>query len=172
MSRTLVTPHFAIEDWTSSKDGIAYPADRIDEEDPQGRTWLITRLTPLCQTAEVIRAATGSVPIKLTGNGGYRTEAHQEAILEAHPEDADAGLVASPTTSQHPQGRAADIFSLALSARDLHRLIQTMFFDGRLPLLGGLGLYPSFVHIDVRQRPNNDHLAQWTGVRRSNMSVA
>ncbi len=172
MSRTLVTPHFAIEEWTSSKDGIAYPASRIDEEDPQRRTWLITRLTPLCQTMELIRAATGSAPLKLTDNGGYRTEKHQEAILATHPEDVDSGLVASPTTSQHPKGRAADIISFSLHARDLHRLILTMFDDGRLPLLGGLGLYPSFVHIDVRQRLKNDHLAQWGGARRSNTSVA
>lgn len=47
--------------------------------------------------------------------------------------------------------------------------------QGRLPFLGGLGLHPNFVHVDVRPRPgsiraNDGQLALWSASRTSNIA--
>ncbi len=162
-----VTEHFDSIEWTSHY-GIPYPVDRVDMEEDRGGTWLVRRLRPLCETLEVIRYAAGDQPIALTPHGGYRTEADQAGIIAAHPEDAQACLVAGAKTSQHPKGRAADIQHGSLTARELHALILSLYRHDRLPYLGGLGLYPTFVHCDVRKRDTGG-LAQWGGLRRSNV---
>ena len=162
-----LTEHFTSEEWEGS-DG-PYPLDEIDAEDPAGRTWRETRLMPLAETMEAIRAKTGAALI-ITPSGGYRSEKHQQRIVDSHPEDRDAGLVAGATTSQHPKGRAADAYSSKWSAPQLHAIILGMFHAGELPHLGGLGLYPKFVHIDVRPRPSSGHLAQWGGSRTGNVA--
>lgn len=73
--------------------------------------------------------------------------------------------------SQHVQGRAADLRPAGLPAdiadwtqahyeviNAFHEMILDMYRSGNLPNLGGLGKYPTFVHVDTRQ---GDHLAQW-----------
>ena len=45
---------------------------------------------------------------------------------------------------------------------ELHRLARSLFDGGRLPALGGLGLYPGWIHVDVRAKVNG-HLATWGG---------
>jgi uncharacterized protein YcbK (DUF882 family) len=55
--------------------------------------------------------------------------------------------------SQHLLGNAADIFVDGLSPKQLHALIEQQFDTG------GLGLYPTFVHIDVRSGDK----ARWSG---------
>jgi hypothetical protein len=174
-----ITPNFD-SDEMQGNDG-PYPLDRIDDEDPQGRTWRETRLTLLFATLQVIRDETGA-PISITAHGGYRSEAHQQRIVDSHPDDREAGLVASATTSQHPKGRAADVQSAKLSVVQLHAFILRLYQTGRLPYLGGLGLYPNFCHIDVRPRvPTGEsagaalviavgHLAQWSGSRTANVA--
>jgi uncharacterized protein YcbK (DUF882 family) len=66
--------------------------------------------------------------------------------------------------SFHLLGDAADIAPVDLDRVDeLHTVIQRMVRQGlRLPV-GGLGLYPNWVHVDVRPRRANGTIATWMG---------
>lgn len=162
-----VTQHFSVGEF-DCHDGMPYPVGAIDES---GKTWLESRLKPLCDTLEAIRSAGGNVPIAI--DSGYRTPAYDQKLYDVSPHD---GTVAPPTSSQHPQGRAADIRHPTLRPLALFSLILGLYQDGQLPMLGGLGLYPTFVHVDVRKRPgtvggaNDGHLAIWGGKRPSNIA--
>lgn len=157
---TNVTEHFTAEEF-ACHDGTPYPISQIDTETNDGRCWWATRLWPLCETLEAIRAAVGG-PISI--DSGYRTLEYDQRIYDKSAKD---GLVATPQGSQHPKGRAADI-KCALAPKALHGLILDLYRAGRLPHLGGIGLYPTFVHVDVR--PSHGHLAQWGGDRDSNIA--
>lgn len=158
-----LTPHFSVAEM-ACKDGTPYPINEVDEEDPEKRPWMITRLLPLFDTLEVIRSMCGK-PLIITS--GYRTLAYDERLYNA---DRDHnGNKAPPQGSQHPKGRAADIICQSLTSTQLRDLIGALYRAGKLPHLGGLGWYPSFVHVDVRPRVN-DHLAQWGGTRLSNIA--
>lgn len=168
-----VTAHFGTAEF-DCHDGSIYPAGKLDEDTNDGRTWLETRLKPLCDTLEAIREAAGNLP--MTIDSGYRTEAYDARIHDAHiaalaaqglPDDH---LVAEPTSSQHPMGRAADVTHSKLSPVALFNLALQLFEAGKLPALGGIGLYRNFVHLDVRPRSNGGaHLAIWGGSRPSNV---
>lgn len=155
-----VTPHFKVSEFACHS-GISYPTINIDQEDDLKRSWYETRLIPLAQTLEVIRAELGG-PIHI--NSGYRTFAYDEVLYEQSAKD---GSVATPQGSQHPKGRAADIVA-AMLPKDLHALILRIYNHDKLPFLGGLGLYKTFCHIDVRPRVPVTHLAQWCGERTTN----
>jgi uncharacterized protein YcbK (DUF882 family) len=162
----MISEHFALEEFRCH-DGTPYPVDKLDEETADGRTWGQTRLAPLVETLEVIRGALNGRPLHV--DSGYRTLEYDARLY--HAEQARGGGAndkAPPTTSQHPKGRAADIRTGSLTALELRDLIGGLYRAGKLPHLGALGLYPSFVHIDVRPRPGN-HLAQWGGKRLSNV---
>jgi hypothetical protein len=165
-----VTAHFNIEEF-ACHDGTPYPISQSDDEDSLGRPWITTRLTPLCNTLEVIRDAAGGESI--TVDSGYRTLAYDEKIYEASAKD---GSVAPASASQHPKGRAADIVHASKGPVEMFNLILQLYADGKLPQLGGVGLYPNFVHVDVRRRPgstggaNDGHLAIWGGTRPSNVA--
>lgn len=161
-----VTEHFD-SDEMACRDGTPYPLQQVDELDAEGRTWRVTRLEPLFDTLEIIRAAAGAGAITI--DSGFRTLAYDQLLYERSKKDGD---VAPATSSQHPKGRAADIVHARLSPKQLHGLIMKLWDSDKLPLLGGLGLYATFVHVDVRLRPPGDpeHLAQWTGGRKSNVA--
>lgn len=133
--KVLVTPHFRLDEF-ACKDGSPYPLD-----------WLAPRLVPLCQTLEVVREAAGGRPMRIIS--GYRSEAYNRKIGGAK-------------ASQHVQGRAADIQHPVLTADELHTLVLDLYRAGKLPQLGGLGAYVTFVHCDVRA---TDRLKRWTGSR-------
>jgi len=138
------TAHFAVDEW-ESKHPLAkpYPAE-----------WIEDRWRPLAETLEIIRGAVG-VTISVTPNGGYRSPAHNKAI-------------GGRQFSQHMQGRAADIKAGgAVSAEKLHATIARLWANGKLPRLGGLGLYPTFVHVDVRANAMGTKLAQWNEAKTS-----
>jgi uncharacterized protein YcbK (DUF882 family) len=107
---------------------------------PYPEEWRQSRAVALAHLFEAIRTACGDVP--LTVLSGYRTAAHNRRIGGAQK-------------SQHVQGRALDLrppkgWSVAKFAtliRDVH-------------LTGGLGIYETFVHVDVRP---NDRLTAWSG---------
>lgn len=159
---TPLTTHFFLEEF-ACKDGTPYPIDRIDDEDPARRTWLATRLLPLAETLEVVRGVLGKA---IRVDSGYRTLDYDGRLFTS---SGFRGGKAAPDKSQHPKGRAADIKCASLSAKELRDLIGFLYQTGRLPHLGGLGLYPSFVHVDVRPRGASDHLAQWGGSRLTNI---
>ena len=150
---TLVTQHFGLEEF-ACHDGTPYPVKNVDDATQQ--TWLVSRLVPLCETLEVIRTAGGHKAITITS--GYRTPTYQQRL-----KDKAKGTVGSASGSQHPQGRACDITHATLLPQQLHALITRLYREKKLPHLGGLGIYETFLHIDVRPRVK-DHLAQWSDV--------
>jgi hypothetical protein len=168
---TQLTPRFYLEEF-ACHDGTPYPVDRPDDEVP-GKDWGETRLGPLLETLEAIREAVGK-PVRI--NSGFRTVEYDTRLWDRSVATGGGHRdKAPPALSQHPKGRAADISVGSLTAAQLRDLIGGLYRAGKLPHLGGLGVYPSFVHVDVRPRPgskggaNDGHLAQWGGSRLSNV---
>lgn len=131
----IVTPHFGLAEF-ACRDHTAYPLE-----------WLQDRLLPLCETLEIVREAAGGRPLRIIS--GFRSEAYNRKIGGAR-------------ASQHVQGRAADIQHPKLTAGELHVLVLDLYRGGKLPRLGGLGAYETFVHCDVRE---TDRIKRWTGSR-------
>lgn len=69
----------------------------------------------------------------VTINSAYRTPSHNRAVGGA-------------SNSQHVQGTAADIVVSGVEPREVAEYIEYI-----LPSKGGIGLYNSFVHVDVRE---------------------
>lgn len=167
---TQFTTHLSEEELACRHDGTPYPFDTVDEDTNDGRTWRDTRATPLGALFEAIRSGCGDESI--TVDSAFRTIAYDTKLYEA---DAGRGNVATPQGSQHPKGRALDLVHTSLRPLAFFNRILQLYEMGVLPLLGGIGLYPSFVHVDVRARPGADgtptggHLAIWGGTRPSNV---
>lgn len=104
-----------------SKDGATMPAD------------VKANVQELAKNLEVIRAAVGG---PITINSGYRSPAHNKSVGGAK-------------NSQHLYGRAADIKAKNLNTHQLHTIIEDLIAKGKIKQ-GGLGLYPSWVHYDIR----------------------
>ncbi len=121
------------------KDGTSYPARYVD-----AGTW-----DKLRSTLNVIREACG-VPLMVVS--GYRSPAYNMRIGGAKE-------------SQHVLGSAADIKPVGdkLTAPELHTMILALNSAGKLPRLGGLGGYSTFVHVDVRPRKADGSIARWKG---------
>lgn len=123
-------------------DGTPYPAE-----------WLETRLAALCSQLDLIRDAWKG-PLRVVS--GYRSPAW----------NAKVGGVGA---SQHMEGRAADIAPIAShelmdeACMDLHARISRLLAAGTLPLIGGVGVYKGWVHVDIRPRPADGHIARWRG---------
>ena len=66
-------------------------------------------------------------------NSAYRTESHNKAIGGA-------------TYSQHKYGLAADIHINGVTPKEIAAYVETL-----MPLSGGIGIYKSFCHVDVRR---------------------
>lgn len=66
-------------------------------------------------------------------NSAYRTEAHNKSIGGA-------------TYSQHKYGLAADIHINGVTPKEIAVYVETL-----MPSSGGIGIYKSFVHVDVRR---------------------
>lgn len=144
----ILTPHFSLEEF-KCHNGEPYPLDRPDDDFDGAIPWGKSRLYKLCLTLERIREEMGK-PIR---------------ILSAWRPIEYNRKIGSSDGSQHAKGRAADIIVTDVSAFTLHAAIYQLYRVGKLPHLGGLGSYQRFVHIDVRPRPEDDHLARWNGGR-------
>ena len=133
-----ITEHFALHEFALPADKAArrgcepaeYPAAFID-----------TRLRPLCKALERLRAELGGA--KVTVVSAFRPLAYNRAI-------------GSEDTSQHVQGRAADLQVEGHSAEHVHATALRLYEVGELEI-GGLGIYDTFCHLDVRGGP----LARW-----------
>lgn len=134
MPMHLITPHFSLDEF-ACRDGSPYP-----------REWINERLRPLCLALEALREACGGRAVTVLS--GYRSPAYNAKIGGAR-------------LSQHVEGRAADVQVNGLAPSDVHRVALDLHLAGRVRL-GGLGLYPSFVHVDVRP---GVRLARWSGSR-------
>ena len=83
-----------------------------------------------------------NVPMSITS--AYRCPDHNEKVGGAK-------------NSQHKLGSAADLQAKGLKSQDLHAAIVDLVKSKRIPE-GGLGLYNSFVHYDIRPQK-----ARWNG---------
>tara|TARA_R110002020_G_scaffold448039_2_gene660674 strand:- start:2425 stop:2799 length:375 start_codon:yes stop_codon:yes gene_type:complete len=95
---------------------------------------LIGNLQELCKNLEVLRDYLNS-PISITGSG-YRTESHNKKVGGA-------------SRSQHLFAKAADMNAKGHTPKQVHEAIEHLISSGKMKQ-GGLGLYKSFVHYDIR----------------------
>lgn len=122
---------------------------------------LQSRIEQLMATLDIIRDEWGG-PISVVS--GYRTPEYNQALSDASAK-RNGGVSGVAKDSQHIQARAADVRpSNATSERvaRLHDLILAMYSRGKLPGLGGLGIYRGWVHVDCRPKTGM-HLARWAG---------
>jgi uncharacterized protein YcbK (DUF882 family) len=81
---------------------------------------------------------------------GYRTPAWNQGVHGA-------------AASTHLTAEGADVRPVHRGGvRNLHAMALDLRLRGELPDLGGLGLYPGWVHLDIRKAPDG-HLRRWTG---------
>lgn len=116
--------------------------------------WANDRLQSLCDVLDAIRSAWGG-PLHVVC--GYRTHEYNARLA------AKSSGVAQ--NSQHVQGRAADVRPrdpTPMNVKRLHDLVKGMHSRGELPKMGGLGVYPGWIHVDVRAHQPRA-LAEWTG---------
>ncbi len=117
------------------RDGTPYPEE-----------WRRSRALVLARVFERIRREVGG-PIRV--NSAYRTRAYN-------------AQVGGSRNSQHVEGRALDLaVPRKLILAEFHEIV---LFVARRPgsLLRGVGVYPSFIHIDTRPSPR---LVRWQGKR-------
>lgn len=106
----------------ASKDGAETPPD------------VLQNLRKLAKNLEVIRANFDNTPIKI--NSGYRSPAYNTKI---------GGV----RNSMHVKGKAADIVIKGYTPAQIGAEIEKLIDAGQISQ-GGLGIYPNFVHYDIR----------------------
>lgn len=134
---------------------------------PYPQHWGV-RLAVLFDAMDVIREAWGQ-PVTVVS--GYRTP------------DWNKGRGAQQ--SLHMEGKAADLrpyaprgeVRTAATIHAFHRLINLLIEDGKLPAVGGVGVYPlvldkksklwvpGWAHIDIRTKPQSGRIARWEGAK-------
>ena len=121
-----LTNNFTLEEF-ACKDGSATPVE------------LVPNLQKLANNLQSLRDEIG-LPVHI--NSGYRSAAYNKAIGGAK-------------FSQHANGKAADITVKGLTPYHVYRIILDLISKGKMQE-GGLGIYDSWVHYDVR-----DGKARW-----------
>ena len=124
-----MTQHFRREEFDCN-DGSAVPSRYMGN------------VYELAAALEVLRYKLGGAAIKI--NSGYRSPEYNTNIGGA-------------TSSQHLKAIAADIVVSGYTPDQVHRAIEQLIDGGHIPE-GGLGLYSTFVHYDIR-----GHKARWNG---------
>ena len=117
---TKLTPNFLLEEF-HCRDGTKVPAH------------LMPNVRELATYLQVLRDEIGE-PIHI--NSGYRTPSYNKKVSKAK-------------NSQHIQAKAADITVKSKTPKQLAAIIERLIKAGRMKQ-GGLGIYPGFVHYDVR----------------------
>ncbi len=110
--------------------------------------WRADRAVKLAAEFEWIRARFGNRPIKV--GSGYRTEAHNRRIGGAKK-------------SQHVQGKALDLYPPEGVHLEDFIIVVSKYAKSEKSLIGGIGKYPNFMHIDIRDF--NHHVIVWQGDR-------
>ena len=119
------------------KDGTPYPAE-----------WRETRAVHLANEFEAIRATVGRA---ITIGSAYRTPSHNRKVGGARK-------------SQHVEGRALDLYPpKGMTVHDLHLICRRRAALAE-SAINGVGLYPTFVHIDTRPSPDG-RITAWDGKR-------
>jgi uncharacterized protein YcbK (DUF882 family) len=118
-----LTTNFQLSEF-SCKDGTRVPDH------------LLPNVMELAKNLQVIRNEIGE---GLSILSGYRTPSWNKKVGGA-------------SNSQHLQAKAADLTTKSLTPRKLHAVIMKLIKEGKIKN-GGVGLYPGFVHYDVRDTP-------------------
>jgi uncharacterized protein (TIGR02594 family) len=128
--------YFSFKEMVSPNDPV-YKANNGDPTKVVPQEYWPT-MQKLMKQLDVIRAALG---VAVTVNSAYRSPEHNKNV----------GGVAN---SQHLFGKAADL-SCSISPQEVHAIIAGLMQAGKIAK-GGLGLYNTFVHYDIR-----GSLANW-----------
>ena len=123
-----ITKNFALSEFRC-KDGTDVPDDLMDN------------VQLLCENLQVLRDHIGK-PIRVIS--GYRSPKYNRRIGGAR-------------RSQHMQAKAADIKVTGMSPAEVKEVIVQLIKEGKM-MKGGIGLYTTFTHYDVRGRN-----ARWYG---------
>ena len=123
-----ITENFALKEFRC-KDGTDVPED------------LMENVILLCKNLQVLRDHIGK-PIRVIS--GYRSPKYNRRIGGAR-------------RSQHMTAKAADIKVTGMSPEEVKAVIVQLIKDGKM-MKGGIGLYTTFTHYDVRGRN-----ARWYG---------
>lgn len=123
-----LTEHFDLDEF-ACHDGAPVPSEYMPN------------VTKLAQALEVLRAYLGK-PITIAS--GYRTKAWNDAHGGAEH-------------SQHMTASAADLVIAGTGPAATKAALEQLIKDGKIPQ-GGIGLYTSFCHYDVRGTA-----ARWNG---------
>jgi len=115
-----LSKNFSIAEF-ASKDGAETPPDVLEN------------LQKLAKNLQVIRDEIGK-PIKI--NSAYRSPAHNKAV---------GGV----KNSMHVKGKAADIVVTGVTSTQLAAVIFKLIEQKKISQ-GGVGIYPNFVHYDIR----------------------
>lgn len=115
-----LTKNFSLEEF-KCKDGTPVPPE------------LMQNVQLLAINLQALRDYLGA-PIHV--NSGYRTPAYN-------------AKVGGKKASQHMLAKAADITTKNKTPRQLAAIIEKLISQGKMKQ-GGLGIYPGFVHYDVR----------------------
>ncbi len=118
-----LTENFSAEEF-ACKDGSETPCE------------VLVNLKELALNLQVLRDALG-LPIHI--NSGYRSPAYNKKVGGAK-------------NSQHLLGKAGDITVQGYTPFDIKAKIESLIKQGKMKN-GGVGLYPTFVHYDVRDYP-------------------
>lgn len=136
---------FSVDEF-ACRDGTPYPGE------------FELRFRDLVAMCDIIRNKWGG---PLTVVSGYRTPKYNAELIAS---DSSRGVHGVASGSQHVEGRAADLRPSDEPAQTglLYRTIMALYDNGKLPMLGGIGLYPAsqWVHVDTFML---DHLRKWTG---------
>lgn len=116
-----LTQNFSLSEF-ACRDGSPVPGELLDN------------VELLAKNLQVLRDYLGE-PIHV--NSGYRTPAYN-------------AKVGGKPKSKHLTAEAADITVKSKSPRQLVAIIEKLIAQGKLRF-GGIGLYPGFVHVDVRK---------------------
>jgi uncharacterized protein YcbK (DUF882 family) len=149
--------YFSLEEMRC-KSGSVYPAEFVQ----------VGKWARLQASLDRIRDAWGG---PLTIISGYREPSYNAQLREASiarlvaggrtPEQAERETGVAKD-SQHMHGTAADIRpSEDARSPQLHAMIMAMVKSGKLPLIGGVGGYPTWCHVDVRPRNADNSIATW-----------
>lgn len=120
MNNGQLTTNFHIREF-KCKDGTKVPDELFDN------------VKLLAEQLQALRDHIG-IPIHL--NSAYRTEAYNERI-------------GGSPKSQHKLAKAADMVTAKYTPKQLAAIIKKLIKQGKM-MQGGVGVYPSFVHYDIR----------------------
>lgn len=132
-------------------------------------------ISPHFTWAEAMCHDGAEVPLELQANARHLAQHVLEPIREEYggaivviswyrTPEYNTRIHGAPN-SRHPRGDAADIRTVELGALPrLRTCIEEMITRGKLPALGGFGIYPNqWLHVDARPRPADGHIARWHG---------